>query len=357
MKYPGHIALLCALLAAFSCGGPHPRPLGGTPQERVFVNPVRPSGSSPCLVSAGGRFYYLQSSYVRVGVWVSESIAGLKEAQEHVVYAPEGKYYISGPQMVRLDGKWYIYYSCEGKDMSTRIIHVLENPSEDPLEGHFMHKATLSTGCKKSIHPHVFSYGGKRYLLWSGLDEKGAGEITSANIYIAQMQSPWQLSSQRSVILRPKYEWECQWISEGENISDAVTYVNEAPQLIFSRDSTRLLLYYAASQTHTPYYCEGLAWAEAGCDPLDARNWHKLLEPVFSSDDEAQAYGAGHLSFFRDGSDSLYCLYQAYSGRVLNRKEDRSPRMQAVSWGADGLPVLGHPNPLSAPVREPLPLK
>ncbi|MBP5397839.1 MAG: family 43 glycosylhydrolase [Bacteroidales bacterium] len=351
MKYLRHIALLCALLPALSCGGPHSRQVGGSKPERVFVNPLRDNGSSPCLVSAGGRFYYLQSSYVRIGIWSAESIEGLKQAQENVVYSPERKYYISGPQLIRLDGKWYIYYSCEGADMSTREIHVLENPSEDPLEGGFVHKAVLRTGCRKSVHPHVCSFKGQRYLLWSGSDE--SAEIVRFNIHIARLQTPWRLSSKKSVILQPKYEWECQWTSEGDNASDEVVYVNEAPQLLFSRDSTRLLLYFSASQTHTPYYCEGLAWADADCDPLDARSWHKLAEPVFSSDADAQAFGAGHLSFFRDASDSLYLLYQAYSGGVLNRTEDRSPRMQPASWGADGVPVLGRPLPLSTPVREP----
>lgn len=354
-KYAHIICFLLPLALVFACSGPG-RKADGSAAVPCFTNPLRENGSSPCLVSADGRFYYLQSSYVNVSIWSAESVEGLKSAREHVVYELEGKYYISGPRMVRLDGKWYIYFSCEGADMSTRHIHVLENPSEDPLEGKFVHKGVIPTRSKKSVHPFVFSHAGKRWLLWSGFDDVPAPGIVYVNIYMAEMKTPWQLASPGDVILRPKFEWECQWISDNDPFVGHVLYVNEAPYLMLSRDGSKYLLYFAASQTYTPYYCEGMAWADAKSDPMDARNWHKVSEPVFGFDDDVQTYGAGHLSFFRDANDSLYFLYQAYSGRVLNRKEDRSPRMQAAGWGADGIPVLGRPGPVSEPIREPVPV-
>ena len=344
--------LLVLLCSGCTCRGPRIRPDDGSRERPCFANPVLPAGSSPCLVSALGRYYYLQSSYTRISIWSAESIAGLKDSPDHPVYVPGEKYYISAPQMVSLDGKWYIYYSCEGLDMSSRQIHVLENASADPLEGEFVHKAVLRTGGGKAVHPFPFSHRGRRYLLWSDADESG-GIITRNCICIAEMETPWRLSSRRRTILGPRFEWECQWKSDNYPAKSTPTYVNEAPVVIPSRDSSKLLLYFAASQTYTPYYCEGLAWAEAGDDPTDSRSWHKLSEPVFGSDDAAQAFGAGHLSFYRDADDSLYFLYQAYSGRTLNRLEDRSPRMQRATWGADGLPVLGKPLSLETEVEEP----
>lgn len=127
------LSITLALLCALSCGTHEDSRNEYTNDKAVFTNPILPRGSSPCLIYHNNKYYYTQSNYIRVSLWCSESIEGLKTAKEHIVYNPKDTYYISGSRLYRTDGKWYIYYCSEGQDMSTRLIHVLENEAEDPL--------------------------------------------------------------------------------------------------------------------------------------------------------------------------------------------------------------------------------
>ena len=169
------------------------------------------------------------------------------------------------------------------------------------------------------------------------------------------MSDPWTLDSATSAILSPQYEWECQWMSENGLVGERPSYVNEAPQVIYSRDSTNVLLYFAASETYTSYYCEGMAVADADADLTDPAIWKKMPRPVFGSDPSVSAYGAGHISFFNESSENnTYILYQAYSDSGQDCLDNRSPRMQKISWDEDGIPVLGTPVALGVPVPEPI---
>ena len=320
----------------------------------VFTNPIRQGGSSPYVINANGKYYYTQSTYVRVSLWSSETIGGLKEAKEHVVYNPDDTFYISGTRLYHLNGKWYIYYSSDDGDLSGRNVHVLENSSSDPLQGEFIHKGVIATGNQKSFHPSILEHKGKLYCLWSGYDATDDLNIDVSHIYIAEMSDPWTLSSIPIPICSPKYEWECQWMSDNGLAAGRPSYVNEAPQAIYSRDSTKVLLYFAASETYTSYYCEGLAIADSDGDLTDPSSWVKLPKPVFGSDPKVSAYGAGHISFFIDSLGNTYIIYQAYSNPGLDCLDNRSPRMQKVSWDEDGIPVLGTPIDLGTPVPEPI---
>lgn len=342
------------MIVCSSCVSRGGRQTVETSTGECFTNPIRQGGSSPCVVYADGMYYYTQSTYVRVSLWSSNTIAGLNEAKEHVVYTPDEAYYISGTRLYRLNGKWYIYYSSDNGDMSSRSIHVLENASKNPLEGEFVYKGIIRTGNQKSFHPSVFNHKGQLYFFWSGYDARKGAVIDVSHIYVSRMKDPWTLESAPVAILSPQYEWECQWMSENGLVGERPSYVNEAPQAIYSRDSTKVLLYFAASETYTSYYCEGMAVADAASDLVNPYSWKKLPRPVFGSDSRVSAYGAGHISFFNESSkDNTYIVYQAYSDSGQDCLDNRSPRMQKISWDEDGIPVLGTPVALGLSVPEP----
>lgn len=330
------------VIVASSCighGGQSPLPEGDT-----FTNPIFPAGSSPRLIHYNGSYYYTQTMNDHVSVWKSGRIADIATAGEHIIYSPGDIYHISAPQLHRIDGKWYLYFSSDnGKGGDVRHIYVMENPSEDPLDGSFKMIGWINTGNAKDIHPTTFSHRGERYLLWSGTESVVPGTVSKWSIYIARMLNPWTLDSQKVIISTPEYEWECQWIDEDGTSTPSPALVNEGPAFLYSRDSTRLLVYYAASETYTSYYCEGLLVASADSDPLNPASWHKQSEPVFSKCERTGVLGPGHLSFFQTGDD-LFILYNGKSRfRDMHAVDNRSCRMQQVQWGDDGIPVLGFP--------------
>ena len=336
------LVIISALLCAVSCFGPWQNTT--TETEDVYTNPIFPTGSSPWLICHGGHFYYTQSMNDHISIWKAERIGDIAQSEENVVYAPGNIYHISAPQLHRFDGKWYLYFSSDdGSGSDVRHIYVMENPSESPLDGSFTMLGWVRTGMVKDIHPTTFTHKGIRYLLWSGTDSARPGRISRWGIYIARMSSPWELDSKPVAISFPHFEWECQWIDEDGTSMSSPVLVNEAPAFLYSRDSTKLLVYFAASETYTSYYCEGLIIASANEDPLNPLSWHKQPEPVFSKCEQTGVLGPGHLSFFST-PDKLYILYNGKTRFPDMRAVDnRSCRMQPVEWGSDGIPVLGFP--------------
>ena len=336
------LLLLFALTLAVSCLNSH---RGSDVSDADFyTNPIYPYGSSPWLVYFNGHYHYTQTMNDHISIWEAGRVADIATAKEKVVYAPGNIYHISAPQLHRFNGEWYLYFSSDdGSGTDVRHIYVMVNPSEDPVEGSFTMLGWVKTGNVKDIHPTVFSHRGQRYLLWSGTNSAAPGLVSRWNIHIARMRSAWELDSSPVVISTPQYEWECQWIDEDGTSMSSPVLVNEAPAFLYSRDSTRLLVYYAASETYTSYYCEGLLEASADSNPLDPASWHKHPNPVFSKCEETGVLGPGHLSFFQT-SDQLYILYNGKSRFPdMHAVDNRSCRMQPVSWGEDGIPVLGYP--------------
>ena len=191
-------------------------------------------------------------------------------------------------------------------------------------------------------------------IFWCGWQKRRVYQENQC-IYIAEMENPWTLASDRILISEPEYEWECQWISIDGNKTAYPIRVNEAPQFFYSLKKDKLLIYYSASGNWTPYYCVGLLTADTDSDLLNPASWKKAPEPVFKQAPENHVYGPGSICFIPspDGKE-WYMLYHArkslYDMLVL---DSRTPRMQKIEWDKEGIPVLGIPQKEGFPLRKP----
>ena len=151
--------------------------------------------------------------------------------------------------------------------MDNHHIYVIENSSPNPLEGEFVMKGRIKTDKDDNwaIHASTFEHQGQRYLIWCGWPKRRI-ETETQCIYIARMENPWTLSSDRVMIAEPEYEWERQWISPDGSKTAYPIHVNESPQFFESKNKDKVLIYYCASGSWTPYYCIGLLTADAGSD-------------------------------------------------------------------------------------------
>lgn len=322
-------------------------------EEPGITNPIFPRSSSPCLVFHNGKYYYCQSSYVKVALRCTEHIDDIRTATEHTIFYSGKDHLISAPRLYRYDNTWYIYYGSDDGDLSKRTIHLLQNSSEDPLKGEWIHKAILNTGIRYSVHPSFFEKDGELYLFWSGNDNKDDKKKVWS-IYAAELKNPWTIKDNASRILTPEYEWECQWVTGNNNMDEVPTYLEEAPVPIWSADSSKVLLYFSASYTISPFYCEGMAFCDRCSSLTDPSSWTKLPEPVFLQNKEEKIFGAGHVSFLQyPGYDDLYFLYHAYNGDAFLDRTKRSPRIQKASWDENGIPVLGVPQSTDIPIPVP----
>lgn len=160
--------------------------------------------------------------------------------------------------------QWYIYFAADDGNMDNHQIYVVENEAANPMEGTFVMKGRIQTDKDNNwaIHASTFEHDGQRYMIWCGWQKRRIDSETQC-IYIATMENPWTLSSDRILISKPEYEWECQWVNPDGSKTAYPIHVNEAPQYFESKNKDKACIFYSASGSWTPYYCVGLLTADA----------------------------------------------------------------------------------------------
>lgn len=301
------------------------------------------------------------------------------------------------PELVRIDGVWYIYYAAgrpsselgpDGKELgySTQRTGVLRCTSADPTTGKWEDLGMLFTGDEKDYESYrtdkklsvnntiyaidmtVFKIGTQLYAIWSGNVSKTDG---NQRLYIAPMENPWTINAPRTELSRPDFAWE--------KVSRSI---NEGPSVIFNPQGTKLFCVYSANASWTKSYC--LGWLELDLtnpqtsNPLVKSNWKKSPDRVFwRCDDVAKSsnpmvdtpanpstmhiggvHGVGHNSFTKspDGTED-WIVYH-----VKRYKDDgwdnRDCFIQKVNWTENGTPDFGTPagwqEELEVPSGEPL---
>ena len=344
----------CALVIALACG-PAVAFGGAQTSSRTgtFTNPLLPSGPDPWVIAYNGFYYYMNTTGTNLTIWKTQDITDLAHAEKKVVWRPSTdeafSHDIWAPELHRWDNKWYIYYAADKGDNASHRIFVLENASEDPLDGNWVEKGKVGDSTDKwAIDPSVFEVGGKHYLIWSGWEGDTDGE---QRIYLARLKNPWTIDSKRVEISHPQYPWE-----EVGDILDRPSMphvnVNEGPEALIHGD--KVFIVYSASACWTDYYELGVLEAKAKSNLLKQKSWKKFDHPFFKQNPEGKAFGTGHNGFFKspDGKED-WIIYHANPGKHQGCGAMRSPRIQRFTWNADGTPDFGIPVPLGEPIEKP----
>lgn len=363
--------LLFFLVIGFcgSCRHAHKtKPLSEPTPIETYTNPIKSLGAEPWAVFRQGTYYYTQGEENKIVLWKTTDITDLEHAEQKTVWLPIEKrasYHLWGPELHYINNKWYIYFTADDGNMDNHQIYVLENEAADPLEGQFVLKSRIQTDNDNNwaIHASTFAHKGVRYMIWCGWKHRRISEEMQC-IYLARMKNPWTLDSERILLSQPRYEWELQWVNPDGSKTAYPIHVNEAPTFLYSKNRDKLLIYYCASGSWTPYYCIGLLTADADSDLLDPASWEKSPQPVFRSSVENGVYGPGSPSFVPSpDSSEWYMLYHArcITNDAPGARDSRTPRMQKIEWDAAGIPVLGIPvkegEPLPLPAGTSRPLK
>lgn len=353
-------ALFLLFCTACGSGAGDGKKRGSTTATDTYTNPLLDVGPDPYAICHEGKYYYTQNCENRIILWETADITDLRNASSKEVWIPQDKencYHIWAPELHRIDGKWYLYYSADNGHMDNQRIYVLENEAPSPMQGEFRMKGRIRTDRDDNwaIQPNVFQHRGKWYMTWCGRPDHKTDQILQY-IYIAGMENPWTLATERVEISRPEYEWERQWISPDGNKMERPAFVEEQPQFLRSPQGDKLFLFFSASGSWTPYFCVGLLMAKANSDLLDPASWQKLPEPVLMQNRRESVYGTGSISFIDspDGTEH-YFLYQ---GRDIpndapGAADTRSPRLQRMEWDAEGMPLLPLPQRAGTPLAKP----
>jgi GH43 family beta-xylosidase len=308
--------------------------------EERFANPlVRQRADPHVTLHEDGWYYYTATvpEYDRIELRRARSLNGLGKAQANVVWrkhaSGEMGAHIWAPELHRIDGKWYIYFTAGRADKIWEIrLYVLENDAPNPLEGRWIERGQLKTGWESfSLDATTFAHRGQRYLAWTQRAPDGS---KGTNIYLAKMDTPLSIAGPAVLVTRPEHAWE----KIGHD-------VNEAPAVLVRHG--RVLMTYSASATDANY-AMGLLSASVESDLLDPKSWSKSPVPVLRSSARNGQYGPGHNSFTTSPDGKLDILvyharnYRDIAGEPL-RDPNRHTRAQAIRWKQDGMPDFGEP--------------
>jgi len=353
MKINSHSFILYIIgvsLLIVSCSNNKSRSEKQGEEENTYINPLLAVGGEPWATFHNGTYYYLQGCEDKIILWQTKDITELAKADSKQVWTPKeasNAFHLWGPEIHFINNKWYIYFAADDGNMDNHQIYVIENSSPNPFDGEFIMKGRIQTDSENNwaIHANVFSHKDELYMVWSGWQKRRIGPETQC-IYIAKMENPWTLNSERILLSKPEFEWERQWINPDGSKTAYPIYVNESPQAFFSKNKDKVLIYYSASGTWTPYYAIGLLTASAESNLLDTVSWSKSQEPIFKQSHENSVFSPGSISFIPSPDNTeTYIVYHAR--HVINESpgalDSRSPRIQKIDWDEKGMPVLGIP--------------
>ncbi|WP_447639975.1 MULTISPECIES: glycoside hydrolase family 43 protein [Chitinophagaceae] len=313
--------------------------LAQTKRHSTFTNPLLLVGPDPWVVQENGMYYFTRTTGKNLQIIATSKMSELSAAKPVTIWIPPDTGFYSkeiwAPELHRMHGKWYIYFAVDNGNNDNHRIYVLENPDADPLTDNWIFKGKVADVTDKwAIDASAFEYKGKMYLVWSGWE---GDTNVSQNIYIARLLNPWTIGSERVMLSHPQYEWEKKGSGNG------LPFVNEGPETLKS-PTGQLFLTYSASGCWTDDYALGLLALGKNGDPMNAADWKKNTSPVFFKSIENSVYGPGHNGFFKskDGKED-WIIYHANPKPGEGCANFRSPRMQKITWNADGTPNLGIP--------------
>ena len=232
---------------------------------KEIVKPIILQRADPWIYKHTDGYYYFTASvpeYDRIEIRRSKTINGLAESEAVTVWRKHKEGMLSAniwaPEIHYIDGKWYVYFAAarttETKEgLFDHRIFVLENESENPLEGSWVEKGQLKTNWESfALDATTFEHKGIRYLVWAQKDPNICG---NSNLYIAKMSNPWTIEGKQVMITEPEYDWE-----------KIGFLVNEGPAVI--NRNGKIFISYSASATDFNY-CMGVLIADENSDLLN----------------------------------------------------------------------------------------
>ncbi|WP_169303147.1 glycoside hydrolase family 43 protein [Thalassotalea mangrovi] len=284
--------------------------------------------------SESGHYYFTASvpEFDRIILRQSATIDGLSEANEQVIWRqhPSGEMSanIWAPELHRIDGAWYIYFAAGKQEAPFSIrMYVLQNTSTDPMQGQWTELGRLVTARDTfSLDATSFTHGQKRYLVWAQQDD---ARSYNSGLVLAELDSPNAVSGKEVYIAEPTYDWE----ERGFKVNEGAA--------VLKRHGKIFITYSASATDHR--YAMGLLWADENADLLDPASWHKLPEPVFTTNESLFRFGPGHNSFTlaEDGKTDMM-IYHARDYKKLQGTPltdgNRHTRYRQITWTQDGFP-------------------
>jgi GH43 family beta-xylosidase len=323
------------------CGSSDNKKDGPAPVDECrFVNPIA-AGHDPWVIKHGDIYYFIESSGRAIHVSKTNELTQLKANQRQVFQLSStgwNRHNLWAPELHYFDGKWYIYYAAgeSGPPFIHQRSGVLQSVTDDP-QGEYTDMGQLYTGDnletgennKWAIDLTVLDLNDQLYAIWSGWIENRLTDNTPQHLYIAKMDNPWTISTNRVKLASPEESWE---------IGGPLNLV-EGPQIL-TNNSGDIFIIYSTRESWMPEYRLGqLRLIDRNADPMNPDNWVKS-GPVFAG--TPNIHGVGHASFTKSPDDTEDWI--VYHTKVSpDPGWDRLIHIQPFTWHEDGSPNFGVP--------------
>ncbi len=307
-----------------------------TLNAQYFTNPVYEM-ADPFITYHDGYYYATGTTGGSIVLKKAKTLQELKGTPNVMIFNPNmdenaPKYAWWAPEIYRLDGKWYVYFTANdvGNDVY-QSCYVIENESENPLEGEWKLKGRIYDPDHDLyfIDATIFELKGQRYMVYCSVEEDHVNHFPQ-RLYISKMDSPISIEKGRTLISTPgDYSWEGNGVNEG-------------PEVIIRNG--KVFLVYSTSGCWTAQYKLGMMEMSVDDDPMEAASWTKLAQPVFKTNFSVKVYAPGHHCFFTspDGQED-WIMYHATPKSGGGCDAARTPRAQKLEWDENGRPYFGMP--------------
>lgn len=268
----------------------------------------------PYVLEHKGKYYRcFTEDFVSVSVACGDTLEELFGAEGKRVYiAEEGKEYSKqywAPELHIVDDKCYIHVACDDGENANHRMYVLKNHSDNPMDAYEMHGKIQEKNDKWAIDGTMMEYQGERYYIWSGWE----GDVNCCqSLYIAKMDSPYTLSTQRVMISTPDHDWE----KLGCKGDDIAPNINEGACALTVNGKQYLT--YSASGSWCENYCIAILEL-TGDDPLNPKAWSKWEKPILSQNQWVK--GAGHCSLLQD-EDGIHVFFHGWEAEETQIRWD-----------------------------------
>ena len=311
-----------------------------------FYNPLF-SGDQPDPYfypekDALGNYYYFFSVGDRLSIRKVSNPAYVQWSTVTRLFmgADYGLKQIWAPELHRIKGAWYLYFTATKTDDAGHRIYMMKNTHADPTDKSWTTPYAMENMPNNfAIDPNIMqsSDGAKQWLLWTTRGSDGVMRIYYGKLIYPQRMDP----SSVKMIAQPTYAWE-----------KADGPVNEAPEFLRKDPQGIWFIYFSANGTNSPdKYCLGRIFLKQGGNPDNPADWVKHPSPVFQSSAANSVYSPGHCSFFTAGSE-WWIVYHAKSVKQ-NTYGGRTARIQEFTWYGGNTPALG--TPVKTGIQTPVP--
>lgn len=317
-----------------------------TKKGLVYNEPWILQRADPYIYKHTDGIYYFTASvpkYDKIILRRADTLAGLQEAEEQEIWHCHESgimsYHVWAPELHYIMGAWYIYFAAGERDDVWKIRpYVLECKDDDPVTGTWTEKGMIRCAPEDdfsfrafSLDMTVFENHGKHFCVWA--EKVGVGRQIS-NLYIGELETPYQLKTVQVLLTTPDYDWERHnfWVNEGAAVI---------------KRNGKIFLTYSASDTG-PAYCMGMLTADENADLLDPLSWKKERYPVLCSDASLSIYGPGHNSFTVDEEGNDILVFHARTETEIVGdplyNPNRHTMLMRMKWDEQGRPVFNFHN-------------